>query len=245
MIFEYMCEKKAISSDFEDGQTPASVSFWQELLAKDQDGALSVCRKQIEALTAFAEVEALSSEQLSLAKQGLERILHGAEVAMGKIPAARGFFTSASDRIATHRAVCGFLEFLKNELSRLNGECLRFSELYSLFRRLEAETLLAEAHLADLQKTARRTGNSNLASTAKKLLETLSQRRARSLEIFTRAKGLEGTLEGFCAHTCREFCRFAAVKADLEHEGTGASPAELTRLLWGLREESARLLKEI
>ena len=240
-----MCKKTAISDDFENGQTPTSVRFWQELLAGEPDEALSVCRKQIEALSPSADAAELLERQRALARQSLARISHGAEAAMGSIPRTLGFFTSASDRAVSYKAICGFLELLKSRLSFLDSESLHFQGLYSILQQHRAELLRAEAMALSVQKAAKRSKNQAFAEAGEKLLQSLSRYKSEDLAILNSAKSLERLLEGFCLRTCREFCRFAAAKADLEHEGAGASPAEISRLLWGLREEAERLLKEI
>lgn len=245
MILEYMCKKAFIFDHLENGQIPASVDFWRDFLSKDPGGALSVCRKQVEDLPPLIEGTALFESRRDVVKRGLEVIKRGAEVAVGRIPRAEGFFTSTSDRASAYRAACGFLELLKKTLLTLDHESLGLPALYSILRTRETAILQAESSVAFMQKAARGLEDRDAVEEGTSLSRTLSQYRDENLAILTNAKKLERLSEAFCAHTCREFCRFLAAKADMEHEGAGASPAELSRLLWGLHEETERLLKEI
>ena len=245
MIFEHMCEKNVISKDFKNGQALTSVRLWRALFAKDGDGALSVCRKQIEALPTAVEARTLLEKQRELVQGHLSRISQGANAAMERLPRAQGFFTGAADRAVAYGTACEFLELLRGETASLDEESMGFSNLYALLRTRETERLQAEASVLSLRKIARESNDPIALDSVDALSQILSRYEEENLEFLSGAKRLERALEGFCAHTCREFCRYAAVKADLEHEGAGASPAELSRLLWGLRQETERLLKEI
>ena len=91
-----MCEKNVISKDFKNGQALTSVRLWRALFAKDGDGALSVCRKQIEALPTAVEARTLLEKQRELVQGHLSRISQGANAAMERLPRAQGFFTGAT-----------------------------------------------------------------------------------------------------------------------------------------------------
>ena len=179
------------------------------------------------------------------AKASLENLLWGIDVASGKIPQVRGFFTGASERRLTYGAACSFVELFQRELARLDVESLGFSALYALLRGRELQLLQIEAKARELQKNARWQGMENEAREADELCRLLAAQRENDAVLLRSAKELEGALGDFYLHTCSEFCRLMAVKADFEHEGSGAGPGEVSRLLWGLRQALEALLKAI
>ena len=217
----------------------------QAALEEEIDGALSVCRQSLETLPPIATAQALWAQITANAAASLENLLRGIDAASGRIPQVRGFFTGASERRLTYGAACSFAELFQRELARLDVESLGFSELYELLRGRELRLLQIEAEARELQKNARWQGMENEAQEADELCRLLAAQRENDAVLLRSAKELEGALGDFYLHTCSEFCRLMAAKADFAHEGNGASPGEVSRLLWGLRQALETLLQAI
>ena len=234
MIFHYVCRKMTKNERFQNGQIPG------EFLAE-----LSVCYRDAEALVPLSTVETLWKERRSMARARLLRLFEGIDLAMGRIPRSQGFFTSAADRKQTFLAVCSFLELFQKESILLDRESLGFGEVYSLLRHRERAILQIEARGLELQRAFGKQADQEGLKSAQDLLQGLLKEKENDAALLTALRRTEAALCDFLTGTCVEFCRFAAAKADVEHDGAEASPAEISRLLWGLRQETEKLLREL
>ena len=226
----------------ENGQKFPSVADWQDVLEKDADGVLSVCRKTGEELPKIDHVRSAFMREKLAAMAEMTRLFNALQAFARQLPRPVGFFSSSEDRKKAYEVSCRFLEGLEPSAAQIGAHDTVFLELVASLREREASLLQAEAVLETVCKAAKRQGMDNVFSVCQEYLEQIGRQRIEKDLFRKELKGIKEELQGFCQRTVPDFCRRITVSADLAGDGKGGSPQGVLQLFGEMRHEVERLL---